>query len=200
MAFGETTIEGAAAVLRRGEPVIFPTDTVYGLGVSVRDAESPDALYALKGRDESKPIAWLVGDVEDLAVFGAQVPDFAFSLARAFWPGPLTIVVKAGDAVPSAFRSHTGTIGLRMPANDTALALIRATGCPLATTSANKTGEPAVYRASDLDPELAEGVGAVVSDDRPKSGVASTVLDCSGEHPEIRRVGAITAAEMQALL
>lgn len=199
MASGDTTIEEAAAALRRGEPVIFPTDTVYGLGVSVRDAHAPSVLYQLKGRDESKPIAWLVGSADDLDEYGAQVPDLARALVRAYWPGPLTIIVKAGDAVPPAFRAGTGTIGLRMPANDTALALIRATGCPVATTSANKAGEPAAYRSDDLDAALVAGAGALVRDDAPKSGVASTVVDCSGEHPEIRRVGAVGAAEIRAL-
>ena len=121
-------------------PVIFPTETVYGLGVSVEAAASPEALYDLKERDRGKPVSWLVGGVDDLDRYGAHVPDLARRLARAYWPGPLTLIVEAGDAVPAAFRSAAGSIGLRMPDNDTALELIEAVGCPLATTSANISG------------------------------------------------------------
>ena len=125
----------AVAALKRGEAVIFPTETVYGLGVSVEAAASPEALYDLKERDRGKPVSWLVGGADDLDRYGAHVPDLARRLARAYWPGPLTLIVEASDAVPAAFRSAAGSIGLRMPDNDTALELIEAVGCPLATTS-----------------------------------------------------------------
>ena len=119
----------AVAALKRGEAVIFPTETVYGLGVSVEAAASPEALYDLKERDRGKPVSWLVGGVDDLDRYGAHVPDLARRLARAYWPGPLTLIVEASDAVPAAFRSAAGSIGLRMPDNDTALELIEAVGC-----------------------------------------------------------------------
>ena len=94
-----STIEAAAAALKRGKPVVFPTDTVYGVGVAVGAAESPQVLYDLKRREDKKPIAWLVGEVDDLARYGRAVPELAFALARTFWPGPLTLVVKASAAV-----------------------------------------------------------------------------------------------------
>lgn len=193
------TIDEAADVLREGAPAVFPTETVYGLGLSVRDAAGPQALYDLKQRSHNKPIAWLIADIDDLTRFGKAVPDFALTLARTFWPGPLTLVVKASDEVPEAFRSAEGTIGLRMPDNDTALALIRKVGCPLATTSANRAGHAAAGCFADLDPELLEAVGVAVEDDIEKSGVASTVLDCTQDHPSMMRVGAITAADIRAL-
>ena len=198
MGFATSTIEEAARALRAGSPAIFPTDTVYGLGVSVRDAASPRILFSLKNRDAGKPVAWLVGGVGDLATYGSEVPDYAFSLARAFWPGSLTIIVKASDAVPAAFQSEAGTIGLRMPASDTALELIRAVGCPLATTSANRSGVPAPYRIESLDVLLALAVGTVVADAGEKSGIASTVVDCTGDRPAIVREGAVTAADIDA--
>ena len=122
---------------------MFPTDTVYGLGVAVEAARSPQALFDIKRRDRGKPVAWLVGDASDLERYGREVPDAACALARAHWPGPLTLVVKASQAVPPAFRSAEGTIGLRMPDSETALALVRAAGGPVATTSANLSGGPA---------------------------------------------------------
>ena len=92
----------AVAALKRGEAVIFPTETVYGLGVSVEAAASPEALYDLKERDRGKPVSWLVGGADDLDRYGAHVPDLARRLARAYWPGPLTLIVEASDAVPAA--------------------------------------------------------------------------------------------------
>ena len=198
MGFAISTIEQAAAALRRGSAAIFPTDTVFGLGVSVRDAASPRILFDLKKRDAGKPVAWLVGGEGDLAAYGSDVPGYAFSLARAFWPGPLTLIVRASDAVPRAFQSEAGTIGLRMPASDTALALIRAVGCPLATTSANRSGAPAPYRLESLDVLLALAVGTVVTDEGEKSGVASTVVDCTGDRPVIVGERALTASDVDA--
>lgn len=198
MDLSECTLSDATAALCDGKPVIFPTDTVYGLGVSVRHAASPDALYSLKHRESRKPIAWLVGSVDDLDVYGADVPPFAKNLAQAFWPGSLTLIVKASAEVPVSFQSGEGTIGLRMPNNETALELIRLVGCPVATTSANPAGSPAPYVAGDIDDELANAVGVVVFDGLEKSGVASTILDCTGDGPRMVRCGAISAADIAA--
>lgn len=196
-----STIDQAARALRQGEAVIFPTETVYGLGVSVRAATGPDVLYDLKERDRGKPISWLVGGADDLDRYGARVPAIARKLADAYWPGPLTLVVHASDEVPEAFRSDAGTIGLRMPDNATALALVRAAGCPLATTSANLSGRAAAGALDALDPELAARVGTIVPDeaDGASSGVASTVLDCTQDPPAIVREGAVTLADIRAL-
>lgn len=196
-----TIKEEAIAALRRGDAVIFPTETVYGLGVSVEAAPSPDVLYDLKERDRGKPISWLVSSLDDLDRYGANVPDAARRLARAYWPGPLTLIVEASDAVPAAYRSAAGSIGLRMPDNETALQLVRAAGCPLATTSANISGSRAPGAYDSLDPDLAARVGVIVSDDvdDDKSGVASTVVDCTGERPRIVREGAVTEEDVHAL-
>lgn len=195
------SLDEAASALKRGEAVIFPTETVYGLGVSVEAVAGPDVLYSLKERDRGKPISWLVAGCDDLDRYGAHVPDLARKLARAYWPGALTLIVEASDAVPPAFRSAAGSIGLRMPDSATALALIEAVGCPLATTSANPSGEAAPGAIDALDPQLAARVNAVLADeaDDDKSGVASTVIDCTGDAPRIVREGAVTPAAIAAL-
>ena len=198
MDVSDSAFDDAVEALRAGRPVLFPTDTVCGLGVSVRHAATPDILFTLKHRERSKPIAWLVGGAEDLDKYGADVPALAKDLARVFWPGPLTLVVKASKKVPLAFQSEAGTIGLRMPGNKTALGLIRAVGCPLATTSANITGRPSPRTVDDIDNDLVRAVGVVLDDGQEKSGVASTVLDCTGDHPLMLRCGAISAADIAA--
>ena len=156
----------AARALADGNAVVFPTDTVFGLGVSVGAAAGPQLLYDLKHRDAGKPVAWLVEGPEALDVYGRDVPAYARRLAETFWPGGLTLVVRASDAVPAAFQSPAGTIGLRMPASEAALGLIRAAGCPLAVTSANLSGAADAARAEDLDRALvARTAGVYLSDD-----------------------------------
>lgn len=159
-------LEEATRALAVGNAVIFPTDTVFGLGVSVSAAPGPQLLYDLKHRDAGKPVAWLVEGPEALDVYGRDVPAYARRLAETFWPGGLTLVVRASDAVPAAFQSPAGTIGLRMPASEAALGLIRAAGCPLAVTSANLSGAADTARAEDLDRALVgRTAGVYLSDD-----------------------------------
>ena len=150
----EARFQAAAAALREGRPVVFPTDTVYGIGVATAHAAGPGALYAAKGRPASKPIPWLVGSMADLERYGQGVPGYARELASEGWPGPLTLVVRASSAVPEAYRSAEGTIALRMPGSSEALALMDAVGCPLATTSANLSGCEPPHRFADIDPAL----------------------------------------------
>lgn len=223
-------LEEATRALAVGNAVIFPTDTVFGLGVSVSAAPGPQLLYDLKHRDAGKPVAWLVEGPEALDVYGRDVPAYARRLAETFWPGGLTLVVRASDAVPAAFQSPAGTIGLRMPASEAALGLIRAAGCPLAVTSANLSGAADTARAEDLDRALvartaglylpggvaAAGIASGCAEatpsasarfaaaDRlvppPASGTASTVLDCTGEAPRVLRAGALILDDLKGCL
>ena len=201
--------EQAAAALTRGEAVVLPTDTVYGVGVAVGAVDDPTALFRLKERPAGKPVAWLVASVDDLDRYGRAVPPWARDLAERFWPGGLTLVVPASDAVPPAFRSAAGTIGLRMPACDATLDLLRAVGTPLAVTSANRSGCPDTGALEHLDAALVartaglyrgDGAAATAAPDADSvspasasapSSVASTVVDCTGEEPVILRQGAL---------
>ena len=188
------TLEDAALALADGRPCIFPTDTVYGVGVAVHAASGPDALFAIKQRDAGKPIAWLVGSIDDLQRYGKNLPSAVCQLVQRFWPGALTVIVEASDSVPVSYRSESGTIGLRMPANKTTLALIRRVGSPLATTSANISGRAAVSRFESLDVKLLARVGCALRDpiDSLHSGVASTVVDCTGGGLRVIREGGIS--------
>lgn len=177
------------AALKAGHAAIFPTDTVYGLGVAVRHAQTPQEVFDLKRRDPGKPIAWLVGGVEDLDRYGADVSAEARRLAEENWPGALTVIVKASDEVPRAFQSQQETIGLRMPDNETTVALVREVG-PLATSSANLSGAPVPHSFADIDPELLAAAPAFEGD-APGSGTASTVIDCSQGKTVVIRQGGI---------
>lgn len=199
MGYDNPQMAQTAAALAAGKPAVYPTETVYGIGVAVGRAEAPDVLFDIKRRPHGKPVAWLVGSVDDLARYGSGVPDFAQAIARTFWPGPLTLIVNASEAVPPAFRSQEGTIGLRMPDNRTVLELIERVGAPLATTSANFSGCTPPQSFDQVDPELLDQVAAFLDDDEEKSGVSSTVLDCTKDHPVVVREGAITIKDIAAL-
>ena len=196
-----SSMDKTVEALVQGRAALYPTETVYGVGVAVRYAADPSIIYDIKHREYRKPIAWLVGDLKDLDVYGKHVPEFARVLARTFWPGPLTLIVNASDKVPQAFQSPAATIGLRMPNNDTALQLIAHVGCPLATSSANVSGNKAQCSFDLVDDAIKSSVGACLADvsDTAKSGVASTVVDCTGDHPVMVRTGAITISDIQAL-
>ena len=183
-------IKQAISALQAGQLVAFPTDTVWGLGVAVAYAGSPRAIYQAKQRSSHKPVAWLVGAPDALDVYGSEVPDYARNLAYAFWPGALTLVVKAADTVPDAFQSSEGTIGLRMPAHSTTLELVRQVG-PLATSSANLSAQPAPSTAAALPPELVSAAACILDDGSTPAGTASTVVDCTGAIPRILRQGSI---------
>ncbi|MCL1799571.1 MAG: L-threonylcarbamoyladenylate synthase [Eggerthellaceae bacterium] len=186
----------ALAALLAGEPVIFPTDTVYGIGVAVGKAPTPEVLCDLKGRDHGKPIAWLVGCPDDLARYAKRVPPFAPALAQAFWPGPVTLVVEAAPSVPVAYRAPDRSIALRMPDNETARGLIRQLGAPIAATSANSAGQAPPRAFDEIDEALLGKVPVALRDDAEKSGVASTVVDCRGEAPVVLREGGVSAADI----
>lgn len=188
-AYPSASITEVVAALRAGKPAIFPTDTVLGLGVAVNHAPSPAELYQLKQRASDKPIAWLVGSIDDLTRYGKNVSTQALELARVYWPGALTIIVEASDEVPAAYRSAKGTIALRMPNDPVALELIEYVG-PLATTSANISGEPAPARTEELSPSLAARVVAVAGE--APGGHASAVVDCTCTPPRVIRQGDVT--------
>ncbi len=186
-------IERAAGFLAEGHAAIFPTDTVYGIGVAVRDTTDPGLLFDIKQRDRSKAIPWLVPGADDIERYGRNVRGYCLDFARELWPGPLTLVVEAGDAVPEAFRGSGSTIALRVPDSPVALALMRELQSPLATTSANMSGIDAVGDSGELDPRICELVPVVLAGGTIEGGVPSTVVVCTGERPEVVREGAIGA-------
>lgn len=182
----EGGMEAAVEALKAGRAVIFPTDTVCGLGVAPRYAATPQEIFDLKRREAGKPVAWLVGSTEDLYRYGADVSPEARELVAGGWPGALTVIVKASPEVPAAFQSEWGTIGLRMPASDTALALIREAG-PLATSSANRAGAHPPRSLAETDEKLLAEIAAFVRSGETGTGTASRVVDATGDHLVVLR-------------
>jgi tRNA threonylcarbamoyl adenosine modification protein (Sua5/YciO/YrdC/YwlC family) len=186
-------IHEAADVLRQGGVVVLPTDTVYGIAQSVKACpEGPERLFQIKQRPANKPIAWLVGRPSALSVFGAHVPAYAFELAEIFWPGALTIVVHASDAVPAAFRGPDDTVALRMPNMQLDIEIIKKLGSPIATTSANTSGMPAPDSCAHVEPRIRSAADLVLDDGTEHSLVASTVVVCTENIPRIVRQGSVS--------
>lgn len=192
------SIARAAAVLEGGRPLIFPTDTVYGIGSIAHEGSDPGEIFEIKRRERSQTLPWLVDAPDGIERFGAELPDYAVALVERFWPGPLTLVVKASGAVPPQFAGADGTIALRMPDSPVALALMRAVGAPLATTSANLHGKPAVNDSAELDPAIVPLVPLVLDAGRIEGGVPSTIVSCTGRTPTILREGFITPSAIEA--
>lgn len=192
--------------LRRGRAVVFPTDTVCGIGMSIQSAPDAGYLFKVKGRRSDKPLQWLVSNAKDIDRYAVDIPAYVKKLIDAFWPGGLTIVVKAAPDVAKEYVAADGTIGFRMPADEVALDLIRLAEGPLITSSANHSGSPAASAISSIDAKWLKDVDALVIhgfDDARRaavSPVASTVVDCTSSSPKILREGCISVDEIMAAI
>ena len=204
-------IRDAAQVLRTGGLVLMPTETVYGIGVSVAaysrlaaDAPAPATgygrIFTLKRRDVRQTVPWLVGGERDLDVYGADVSDGVRALARAFWPGALTIVVKAAACVPAFMRAADGTVALRASASPVVQALVRACASPLAVTSANTHGSPAPTSFEQVEPRVLAGVDAAIDAGATVCQDASTIVSLLDGRLEIIRQGALPAERIEEVL
>jgi L-threonylcarbamoyladenylate synthase len=180
--------------LNRSEIVAIPTDTVYGLAARANQPEAVRGLGQLKGRDANQPVAVLFDDVRDIDPYIR--PGNAFVRLSAFWPGPLTLIVRVRHQNARRFlATPEGTVGVRQPADDLAREVIRAAGGVLAVTSANWTGEPPATTAQEV--ATAFGPSLLVLDGGSRANqAASTVVDITGDEPRILRVGPLTAADL----
>lgn len=189
-------LKEAVAVLEGGGLVAFPTDTVYGVGALVFDGGAVAKIYEAKGRPEEKAIAVLMASEEDLGRLAVDFPVGVRRLAARYWPGPLTIVVRRRFEIPAEV-SATETIGVRVPDHPVALALLRAAG-PLATSSANRSGEPNLTTAEQVAEAIGHRIGLVVDGGVAPGGSPSTVVECTGIEPRVLRQGPISGDEIAA--
>ena len=182
-------LRAAAAAVDRGELVVYPTETVYGLGADALDAAAVERVFDLKGRDRSNPLSLGVASVDD-ALRYTRPTERAVAFARAFLPGPVTVVVERGDRVPDALTAGRDRVGIRVPDHDLARALMAETG-PLTATSANVSGTGSVTGPGGLGERVREGVAAVI-DGGETPGTESTVVDPAAG--TIHRRGAMAGA------
>jgi L-threonylcarbamoyladenylate synthase len=188
----------AVEVLQAGGLVAFPTDTVYGLGALAFSSEAILRIFAAKGRASEKAIPVLLASVEELDRVAADPPPMALRLAKCFWPGPLTLVVRRRPGLPEAI-SATDTLGVRVPDHPVALSLLAAAG-PLAVTSANRSGSVSPRTAAGVLAELEGRIDLILDGGETPGGVPSTVVDCTGDAPVILREGPLRLEDLVAAL
>lgn len=206
LADGPSARAAAARVLAAGGLVALPTDTVYGIAVALATPGGIERLFAAKSRPPDKAIALLLADADQAPEIGVMNAA-ATSLAQAFWPGGLTLVVprRTDRPLPAALTGGALapgailTVGLRVPDHDAPRALARAVG-PVPTTSANRSGEPEARDADEIEARLGDAVDLILDGGPSIGGPASTVVDCTGDRPTVLRVGAIPVAEIEAIV
>ena len=186
----------AATVLRDGGLVVFPTETVYGIGALADSKFGAQEIFEVKVRPLDKPLPWLVESEDALDTYGIDVPEYAHHLARAFWPGPLTLVVKASERVGRDFRAPDGTVALRSPKHEVVIELLQAAGGPIIATSANTSGNPAPGTFEEVEVRIVQAADLSLDGGETEHQTASTVVDCTGDAPVILREGAIGSAEI----
>lgn len=193
----DAEIARAAEALRRGGLVAFPTETVYGLGADAANPAALARLYAVKRRPADHPVIVHVGTPAQLADWAADVPEPARRLADALWPGPLTVVVRRAAHVPDAVTGGGKTVGVRVPDEPVALALLRAFRGGVAAPSANRFGRVSPTTADDVRADLGDDVDVVLDGGRCTVGVESTIVDCTGDELVILRPGGVTRQRIE---
>lgn len=191
-------IHRASTLIKSGGMIAFPTDTVYGIGVSAFQADAIERLFRVKGRSTQKAIPVLLGDPEIAGQITPPLSPIVKKLSEKFWPGPLTLVLPLLSSLPENL-SPTPTIGLRVPDHDFTRELLRQTG-PLAATSANLSGEPSAISAYEVQAQLGGKVDLILDGGVSPGGMASTVLNCTEDNPTVLREGPLTWEEIQVVL
>ena len=186
--------------MRGGGLVAFPTETVYGLGGDALNPKAVENIYLAKGRPSDNPLIVHIADVGELDKLAERIPAGAFKLARAFWPGPLTMVLPKKAGVPCITTGGLSTVAVRMPDHPIALELIRSSGCPVAAPSANLSGRPSPTKGSHVAQDLKGRIPMILWGDDCRVGIESTVLDLTGETPLILRPGILTPTELEQVL
>jgi L-threonylcarbamoyladenylate synthase len=190
----------ASEVLRVGGLVAFPTETVYGLGADAANSQAVARVFAAKGRPVSHPLIVHLGGVDELDRWARKIPAEVERLAKRFWPGPLTLILKRTSHVPDEVTGGQDTVGLRVPNHPTALALLRCFSGGIAAPSANRFGRISPTRADHVISELGDAIQCVIDGGPCAVGLESTILDLSGGRPRILRPGAVTPDDLAETL
>ena len=190
----------AAKLIQSGELVAFPTETVYGLGGNALDCQASGKIYAAKGRPSDNPLIVHIADVEALTELAEDIRPEAYELAKRFWPGPLTMILKKRDIVPLQTTGGLNTVAIRMPSDEIARMLIRESGCFIAAPSANASGRPSPTKASHVYEDLKGRIELILDGGAVQIGLESTIVDLSEEIPLILRPGYITYDDLKEIL
>jgi L-threonylcarbamoyladenylate synthase len=189
-------IERAVEYLRQGQVIAYPTETIYGLGADVLNRRAVKRIYDLKSRDYGLPVSILVSDLKMLRLVVSEVSERGLLLARKFWPGALTILFPASDAIPKGLVTNTGKVGIRISSHPVAAALVQAFGRPVTTTSANLSGFPPSLSVKHIRKYFGERIPCIVDAGACEPSRGSTVVDIGDDTMRIVRDGAVPAEEV----
>jgi len=190
----------AANILKNGGLVAIPTETVYGLGANGLDEEAVAKIFVAKGRPQDNPLILHVADAEEIDKFCHSIPPAAYALAKAFWPGPLTMVLPARDSVPKRTTAGLPTVAVRCPDCAVTRDIIRLSGVPIAAPSANISGKPSTTTAEHVRHDHDGRIDAIVDGGPCRVGVESTIVDLTETPPRLLRPGGITPEQLKAVL
>lgn len=193
-------LKKAARLIREGELVAFPTETVYGLGANALNPDAVKKIFVAKGRPGDNPLIVHIAKWEDVNPLVEEVPEKARLLMDAFWPGPLTIILKKSSEIPDEVTAGLGTVGLRMPAHPVARALVTASGRPIAAPSANLSGKPSPTTAHHVLKDMNGRIPLILDGGKAAVGLESTVLDMTEEVPVLLRPGGVTLEMLEKIL
>lgn len=190
----------AGNLLKNGEVVAIPTETVYGLAANALDKNAVKRIFKAKGRPQDNPLIVHISDFDDLAKITEEIPESAVTLAERFWPGPLTMILNKNDKIPSEVTAGLSTVAVRFPSHKYARAVIEAAGFPLAAPSANLSGKPSPTTAQHVMRDLSGKIPMIIDGGECEIGLESTVIDLTGDVPTLLRPGGITLRELRNAL
>ena len=193
-------IDSAALALRQGKLVAFPTETVYGLGADAEDVQAVARIFEVKGRPANHPLIVHIASLDELPRWASHVSDAAWRLARAYWPGPLTLLLPKAARVPAETTGGLSSVGLRVPAHPVALELLKRFGGGVAAPSANRFGRVSPTRAQHVQADLGEDIDVLLDGGDCSVGVESTILDLTHDTPVLLRPGGIAGQDIESLL
>ena len=192
-------MKDSARILKHGGIVVFPTETVYGIGANIWDEVAVKRLYEVKQRPFSKPISLLVSSIDMINEVAKDITELEYALMKEFFPGPFTIILKKKDIVPNIVTANLDTVGIRLPANEIALRLIKYAEIPIATTSSNISWKPSVTNLGDVMSEFEGKVDCFINGGPSEIGVASTIVQVIDGKVHILREGSISKEQIDKI-
>lgn len=189
-----------AQIIKKGGIVVFPTETVYGIGTNGLDKNAIKKLYEVKQRPLNKPISLLVNNIEMIEKIAKNITEVEYKLMERFFPGPLTIILEKRDIIPDILTSNTNTVGIRMPSGEIAKKLIEFAGVPIATSSSNISGKPSGTNITDIKKDFEGKVDCFIDNGESEIGVPSTVIRIIDNIPHILRQGTISEEEIRKII
>ncbi len=193
-------IREIAEIIKQGGIVIFPTETVYGIGANALNTDAVKKLYKIKQRPLTKPISLLVSNMDMINQVAENITDMEYKLMNNFFPGPLTIILKKKDIISNIVTANQETVGIRMPSNELARKLIEYAGVPIATPSANISGKPSGIDIKEIEKDFYGKVNCIIKGNDIKFGISSTIVKVNENIPYILRYGSITKEQIEDVL